>query len=277
MIIFLQGGIAAAQYDHYYLIYGNRDGTPVRARLGSTLAIQAWGATDPVNQDDSINFMHMPLATSDTVITARLGGYFPDTLVGRWDQRSFLTPDSADPQSGYSNQSMLGFAELYPPFESQNFFFTNGDTVLICTYLMTTTSDPAFADTIVCPFTEGDHPLDGRTIWGVGIPEYQPLITFSCIQFVTCQTAAGDANSDAVFNGLDIVYSMNYLKGIGPAPLCVQDCPPFGLVMMAADANGDCTYNGIDISYGINNLKWSGPPPIRCADCQSFGSIPSAR
>ena len=28
----------------------------------------------------------------------------------------------------------------------------------------------------------------------------------------------GDVNNNSVFNGLDVVYSVNYFKGIGPAP-----------------------------------------------------------
>jgi hypothetical protein len=54
--------------------------------------------------------------SNDSVIVERLGGTFPDTFVGRWDDRSFLRPDGHenDPAipPGFSSQYMLGFAYL---------------------------------------------------------------------------------------------------------------------------------------------------------------------
>jgi len=38
--------------------------------------------------------------------------------------------------------------------------------------------------------------------------------------------AAADANGSCQFNGIDVNYSVSYLKGIGPAPLACADCPP---------------------------------------------------
>lgn len=85
-----------------------------------------------------------------------------------------------------------------------------------------------------------------------------------------CSAVPGDANSSGTFNGIDVSYSVNYLKGIGPAPSDTCNCPPWGDIMAAADANGSCGFNGIDVSYSVNYLKGLGPAPALCEDCPTF-------
>jgi len=67
---------------------------------------------------------------------------------------------------------------------------------------------------------------------------------------------AGDANGNGSLNGLDVVFVVNYLKGIGPAPI----------PLLAGDANGDCALNGIDVVYLVSYFK-GGQVPLR-GDCQ---------
>jgi glucose/arabinose dehydrogenase len=68
---------------------------------------------------------------------------------------------------------------------------------------------------------------------------------------------AGDANTSGSLNGLDVLYLVSYLKGIGNPPEPI----------LAANAEGDCVVNGLDVVYLINYFK-GGLPPIRgnCAD-----------
>jgi hypothetical protein len=66
----------------------------------------------------------------------------------------------------------------------------------------------------------------------------------------------GDANGDGQVNGLDVIFLVNYLKGLGPAP------DP----LLRGDANGDCAVNGLDVIYLVDWLKGIGPPPVR-GDC----------
>src|SRR5512147_576165 len=40
-----------------------------------------------------------------------------------------------------------------------------------------------------------------------------------------CRYIPGDANGVAPFNGIDVTYSVNYFKGLGPAPPDTCDCP----------------------------------------------------
>jgi len=255
-----------AQTDGYYLIYGNRDGSPIRARLGSYLVIPAWGATPP-EQLDGINYMHMPLASDNMIVAARQGGFFPDTLVGLWDEVNFLEPNDDSPLPGFISQSMAGFAYLFEPPDYQNFFLTHGDTVIICYFSVRVTDDPSYADSTVCPFQEGIHPQHGGLVWAAGIPQFVPVTTYPCLQLVGCENVPGDINNDSLFNAIDVVYSVNYLKGYGPGPMCFLDCGEGGTVAATADANGNCDYNGVDITYSVNYLKGLGANPVFCEAC----------
>ena len=85
-----------------------------------------------------------------------------------------------------------------------------------------------------------------------------------------CDVTPGDANGNGTFNGLDVTYSVNYLKGIGGAPPDTCDCPPYLDLLAAADANGNCAYNGLDVTYSVNYLKGIGPAPALCDDCPTI-------
>jgi len=63
----------------------------------------------------------------------------------------------------------------------------------------------------------------------------------------------GDLNESGTVDGLDVIYLINFFKGIGPMPI----------LMLSADTNGDCSVNGIDAVYLVNFLKEIGPPPVR--------------
>lgn len=82
-----------------------------------------------------------------------------------------------------------------------------------------------------------------------------------------CDYLPGDINGDSHFDGLDVVYGVNYLKGGGQPPPDVCNCPYQGPIFAAADANGSCIFNGIDVTYCVNFLKSIGPRPVSCRDC----------
>jgi hypothetical protein len=64
----------------------------------------------------------------------------------------------------------------------------------------------------------------------------------------------GDANCNGVLNGIDVIYLVNFLKGIGPT-FCGH---------CSGDANSSGGTNGIDITYMVNYLKGIGPQPAPC-------------
>jgi len=71
--------------------------------------------------------------------------------------------------------------------------------------------------------------------------------------YIGPQFIPGDANGNGEVNGVDVVYLVNYLKGVGPPP------PD---PILRADANGNCEVNGVDVVYLVNYLKGIGPAPV---------------
>ncbi len=92
----------------------------------------------------------------------------------------------------------------------------------------------------------------------------------------SCSFVPGDANGSGVANGIDAVYAVNFLKGVGMAPPDICDCPPHGRIYVAGDANGNCDFNGIDVSFLVNFLKGIGNEPSSCPDCWLLLSDPPA-
>ncbi len=170
----------------YHLIYGNLDGSPVPAVIGYELEIPAWGVTELNNFRDSIAWMHSPLATNDSVIIERLDGYFPDTLVGRWDIKSFDPPNVNQPQPGWTNQSLEGVADIQLPLNHQDFFWTNGDTTLICTYRMRVADDVSLIGDTLSPLMRGYHPGNGPMFWALqdDITTIYPLDSYPEVYFL---------------------------------------------------------------------------------------------
>ncbi len=226
VLVLLLVSIAAAQTPGYYLMYGNRDGSPIEVYIDSDIEIKVWAATpaigsgyDDLDGDgvvDSINFMHTPLASNNIFIVSRNGGEVLNTTLNQWDGISFQAPDLNSPEPGFTSQSIVGFANYFDPINP--LFNTNGDTVLIATFFMHTTSDSNYFFQQVNVFTEGSNPANGGLEWKMqdGVTSIEPLQTFSPLIFISYQ--AGDANGDCVTNGLDVIYLVNYLKGIGNAP-----------------------------------------------------------
>lgn len=248
--------VAWGQNDSY-LIYGNRDGSVMPVAIGQTIDIPAWGATY-----DTVTFVHMPLASNDSAISARLGGYFPSSPY--WDDESFLVPNPVE--NGWTNQSMLAFNT-----EHTNWFLTNGDTALICTYRMTVATDTALIGDTICPFQEGYQFANGGLSWGLigGYQTVVPAATYPHLVILPpsdCNYIIGDINNDGILNGLDAIYGANYFRGGNPPPvrcdICIEPVPFYA----PGDVNGSCSYNGLDIIYMVNYLK-GGPGPHPCPDC----------
>ncbi|UCC81059.1 MAG: hypothetical protein JSW64_06795 [Candidatus Zixiibacteriota bacterium] len=93
---------------------------------------------------------------------------------------------------------------------------------------------------------------------------YRPILEIEVVDTISCVYAIGDVNNDSIYNGLDIIYGVAYLKGGNP-PMCEVCllCPDWHY---CGDVNGSCSYNGLDITYGVDYLK-GGADPVPCADC----------
>jgi hypothetical protein len=81
-----------------------------------------------------------------------------------------------------------------------------------------------------------------------------------------CSTyVVGDVNGSGVYDGLDIMYGVAFLKG-GPAPTIQCECTEGNILYSAGDVNNSCNYNGLDITYGVAYFK-GGTSPVPCQDC----------
>jgi hypothetical protein len=80
-----------------------------------------------------------------------------------------------------------------------------------------------------------------------------------------CSYHVGDINSDQVFNGLDVIFSVSFLKG-GNTPSERCECTPGHAWYVQGDVNGSCSFNGIDVTAMVNYFK-GGATPIPCPNC----------
>lgn len=77
----------------------------------------------------------------------------------------------------------------------------------------------------------------------------------------------GDVNNNGKFNGMDLVYMVNFWKGTGPPPPCYVECWEGQMLYGPADADGSCSFDGLDITYLLNYLKGFGSAPAACSTC----------
>jgi hypothetical protein len=136
------------------------------------------------------------------------------------------------------------FRDMIPDTSGIPFIITQGDTV-------------EFFEQYSCPesliyqnceivlFVQSDIDKEILQSNRIRIPE----------DLVICNYVVGDANGSGGYNGLDIVYSVNYFKSIGPPPQYECECPPHGTWYVSGDVNGSCSFNGLDITYGVSYLK----------------------
>jgi hypothetical protein len=290
LLIMVFTGIAASQdpIPGCYIIFGNKDGSVMPAHLGNDVDIPIWGVTPYGNNVATVVYMHIPLASNDEIIAQRLGGVFPDTLVGRWPDRSFLPatnhdgyppngipPDPLIP-AGFTSQSMLGFGQLGDHGDPWNFFRTDGDTVLIATFKMKVINNDSLLGDTIQPFILGHDYANGGLFWGMhdGLQVAIPTASFSPLQLlehISCPYVPGDINGSGLLNGIDIVYGVNYFKGGNPPMVRCDMCPQSQPFYAAGDINGDCIFNGLDITYIVHYLKTSFPPVRFCPSCPPAG------
>ena len=248
ILIILSFGSSSAQLI-VGLTVGNLDGIPIYADTGQIITVPVWAYSY-----DSIWFVHIPIATDDYFVAARLGGtlYFP---FDSWDDCSFLAPYTDSPVPGYTSQCILGFADLDE--EPNPCLFTDGQWIHVADILMRTTSNPdAVGDTM--SFVEGYDPDGSGLIFGSVYHGVLPVEQLEVhwgrliLRPQIIDGIPGDVNHSNDVNGLDVVWLVNYLKGYGTPPIPI----------IRGDTNGDCNVNGLDVVYLVNYLKGIGPAPF---------------
>lgn len=177
LILFLNSNVFAQDPgDPDSMIVGNLDRTPILAGLNTQIVVPVY-----IKTDDSISFMHLPIATDDSFFTSRDGGAFYEPL-SLWDDVSFLNPDLNSPSAGHTSQSILGFADL---FGGPNpFLHTDYQWVHIADYYMTSTADISVLGDTTYLF-EGLNPANGDMLMGLpdGITTIIPQTIWGAIYF----------------------------------------------------------------------------------------------
>lgn len=159
---------------------GNLDGSPMIVGLDEEISIPVW-----IKTDDSVGFIHFPLATDNLYITERLGGehvisycvpHMPPGYPVPYSF-AFLSPDSMNPR--WTNQSLVAFWDIamwlhteYEWCHKFNFF------------ARTTSYAGVIGDTAIC-FTEGYNPINGSLLFGLsdGITEVIPQVVYGRLYF----------------------------------------------------------------------------------------------
>lgn len=166
--------VASAQTPGYFLWFGTPDCSDLSVGIDRDIEVPVYYAGPAVGSGfedldqngvvDSVNFMHVPLASDNQYITSRDGGSIMPPLPD-WDDVSFIAPDTAQPMTGWTSQSLLAFADLGGP--PNPLLFTDGAQIHLFTYNMHTVNDGSLIGTSVLAFQEGFNPASGGLLMGM--------------------------------------------------------------------------------------------------------------
>jgi hypothetical protein len=175
---------------------------------------------------------------------------------------SFPSPELLSPGDGFtSTNAHLTFDWTEPSGADRYAIEIDTDTLF---------TPPLIRDTtlVVSQYLNIDSLANGDYFWHVkahgltGWSNYSERWSFT----VAVDTGGGlvylvgDVNHNGAVNGIDVIYFVNFLKGIGAAPpLEINGFYP------EADVNGNCAVNGIDVGYLVNFFK--GGSPLIDGDC----------
>jgi hypothetical protein len=223
-----------------------------------------------VKNDESVPSLSISMATDNQYVASRVGGTLFAPLT-QWDDCSFLSPVPDQPISGFTSQAATGWSDLSPG--ANPILNTGGAYVQVAKFAIVINPDTMnIGDTTSMGI--GIQPRIGGAVFvdSSGTSEWEGGSRQGTLVIVRgggggCSYVPGDANGDDSFNGIDVQYSVNWFKLIGPAPPDSCNCGPRGRIPAAADANGNCEYNGIDVQYSVNWFKLIGPAPLGCSFC----------
>jgi hypothetical protein len=94
-------------------------------------------------------------------------------------------------------------------------------------------------------------------------------VSLFSLRYSGCDYVPGDINNNGSFNGIDVLYAVNYFKG-GSVPPFSCPCYPYNRLYPAGDVNGNCVFNGIDILYMVRYFGPGGIYLTPCHDCLPY-------
>jgi hypothetical protein len=252
----------------YQVYFGNTDGSVLSVGIDKDIEVPIWGQTDP-NPDygdtipDTINFIHNALQSADTFIVARTGGYYTGIFT-HWNDVSFLTPETnaTDPEVpvGFTSQSLLGFAYLSGPDNSEFWFCSPGVWLRFGGFYMHTANEPGFIGNTYDVFSSGHHHANGYDLWGFrgGVFGVVPVASFSQVFFSPNNPPVIDSPAD----GAEFSFCEWAISLVG------HDDDPTQTLTFSAD-HGTITQvqSGVDITGTLTlDASYTGPVVITLTD-----------
>ncbi|HBC47741.1 MAG TPA: hypothetical protein DCZ43_11900, partial [candidate division Zixibacteria bacterium] len=229
------------------MIFGNLNRTPILAGLNMQIIVPVYLRTD-----DSVTFVHIPMATDNNYVAHRDSGTIL-TPLSLWDDRSFLAPDPNSPRVGFTSQSILGFAYLADPYDPQNFLYTHGQWLHIADFKLTTTDNIAvLGDTTF--FSMGRNPANDSLALGLsdGATEVHPAIVWGSIYF--------PPNTPPAF--------------VGPAPGTYQVNEQFGANFIVTATDPDTDSMVLTVDFGPTNYTFTEIQDIPGTISYRFNWVP---
>jgi hypothetical protein len=193
------------------MIFGNLDGAIIEVVPGRQFSMPIW-----VKTDDSVCFIQSYPASNDSFIVSRDGGIFLWPLT-QWDGADFMASEQSTRQN-WTVQALICY--LAAPHNSPYILHTGYQWVHIADLFLTSSADSNLMGAL-SRLNEYDGPAMERTWFGMsdGYSGENPVLVFGDFRLTATPNIPGDTNGDCNVNGIDVVYLVNYLKGIGPPPV----------------------------------------------------------
>jgi predicted outer membrane repeat protein len=159
------------------IIIGNLDLSPIAVLAGDTVNIPVW-----LRNDEAVPALHITLAIPNIYASQWLGGSvrYP---ISNWDSYLFCPSDTGQPFTGYTSQSLFGWAQISGP-PNPNLNTIDGYRKIAQFSLAFNPDEDIIGDTTrVIP---GFHHLIGTTAFcdSLGLSEWSPAISGGMISIV---------------------------------------------------------------------------------------------
>jgi hypothetical protein len=193
-LVYLMGVAAPTYGQHIQVYYGHAVLTlPINSDVYIGVSVYS------SSQNVWIGSLHIPLATDNRYITTRYidNTQFFDSLA-QWDDVSFLNPDYNTPRSGWTSQSILGWADLGG---GRNPYLHPIYGPRIANYKMRTANDTTLIGQTRTVFDAGSNPVSGLISFSdtLGSQNYTDIgQSFYQVTFCAC------VDSDKVGTGIGV-------------------------------------------------------------------------
>jgi hypothetical protein len=200
------------------ILFGNLDQSIINVIPGHQISIPVWVKTDDSVVDAKIYYATKDgfMASHDSIIL-----YQP---LSRWDQVNY-SRESIPMPVGYLSDGFSALECIDTACHPEDYLFTNYQWQHVADFRMTPSLDTSLIGDTKSIISGCDFWCETPFFGMVDGLHLEVPFTVPCpLRYVLSSVVPGDANGDCRVNGIDVVYLVNYLKGIGQPP-SVGNCP----------------------------------------------------